>query len=277
MNLLRKIDNYLLEDMIDDTERLLITRKVAPENEIRDIISKFKVNRTKANGIQKDIAYWKKQPWDEFKSFVISLEKVKTKREEIRSDKGDVITAFSNNDVKVIIPKTESASCTYGSGTKWCTSGEIDNHFKEYLHKKGHTLYYIIVKNGIDKSLMYSDKFVTKYHGNGDKGRQHGGQYTVDEILDEQKQIRDLYMKVPQKTYNRVAVLVRNEKHTPEQIAAAKAKGRIPARLTQAFDVFDNFMKDRWLRNFMERYNIPEDTFILRTEKDKEGNWKLRE
>lgn len=277
MNILDRIDEYfLMESAFDDVEQILIKKKVAPEDVVKDVIEKYKKNRIKAKGNEKDIRYWEKQPFERFASFVETLSQAKTEREKIRGSKGEAITVFDKNGVKVIIPETESASCEYGKGTKWCTAGKVDNHFKEYLHEKGHTLYYIIVNNGIDESLMYDDNFVTKYHGNGEQGRQHGGKYTIDQILPEQKQIRELYLNVDPKTYNRLAVLVRNETITPEMIADAKRRGKTVARLIQPFDIFDNYMKSSWFKKFLNRYGIPEDTFTLRTSKDDEDKYQLR-
>ena len=290
MNILVKMEEYLLNESFEQAEERFVANGV-DRDEAKEVIKKFKINRNKVSGTDKDIFHWTKMGFDKFKEFVDGLEKVKTKREEIRIDpernknKGDVVDVFANNNVRIIIPKTEGASCLYGQGTKWCTAGEVDNHFKDYLHGKGHTLYYLIFKGGIDESFMRNDKFVTKYHGNGDKGIQHGNKHTVEEILDEQKQIRDLYMKAPKTEYNRLAVLVRNP--TPEQIAQAeayrkaKAKGidtggKMPARLVQAFDIYDNFMKSNWFDKIMEHYKIPNDTFILRTEK-KNDTYNLKE
>lgn len=53
---------------------------------------------------------------------------------------------FEDDNVKVIWPKTEKASCYYGQGTKWCTAAtEADNMFDEY--NKNGKLYVVIPKN----------------------------------------------------------------------------------------------------------------------------------
>lgn len=55
-------------------------------------------------------------------------------------------TVFEDDEVKVIWPQTEKASCYYGQGTKWCTAAtEADNMFNVY-NKQG-KLYIVIPKH----------------------------------------------------------------------------------------------------------------------------------
>ena len=65
-------------------------------------------------------------------------------REQERLVKSEAEKLIDSPNFKVIIPKTEAASCLYGKGTKWCTSGENDNYFDSYS-KKGPL--YIIITN----------------------------------------------------------------------------------------------------------------------------------
>lgn len=51
-----------------------------------------------------------------------------------------------NDDVKVIIPLTQEASCKYGAGTRWCTAAKNDNQFKYYTKTGPNVgLLYIII------------------------------------------------------------------------------------------------------------------------------------
>lgn len=274
MSIDKKIEEFILKENYEQAEKIFI-RQGEDDKEVKTIIAKFKANKIKAQGSDKDIAKWMKGNFEDFKTFVDKLEQTKTNREKQRNEKTDVIEVFNKGNVRIIIPKTEGSSCEYGKGTKWCTAGKVDNHFKEYLHGKGHTLYYVIVTGGIDKSLTHNDKYVLKYHGDGEKGIQHGV-HGVDALLPEQKQIRELYMNVEKPVYNRLAVLVRNETHTPEAIADAKARGKVPASLTQPFDIFDNYMKRTWFQKFKELYGISDDVFSLRT-KEVDGKFQLKD
>ena len=60
---------------------------------------------------------------------------------------------FEDDRFKVVVPKSHTASCYYGAGTKWCTATkDSDNHFTNY--DKDGKLFYIL-----DKSAPTSDKY----------------------------------------------------------------------------------------------------------------------
>jgi hypothetical protein len=66
---------------------------------------------------------------------------------------GDVEKIYEDNRFVVVSPKTHTASCYYGAGTKWCTaSKDSDSHFSTY--KGNGELYYII-----DKTLPTSSPY----------------------------------------------------------------------------------------------------------------------
>jgi hypothetical protein len=53
---------------------------------------------------------------------------------------------YEGGGIKVIIPKTEAASCYFGVGTKWCTAAEKNNMFNTYS-KQGN-LYIVLTDDG---------------------------------------------------------------------------------------------------------------------------------
>ena len=58
-----------------------------------------------------------------------------TKRQEkkaIKSEGADLVHNDEKRGVTVHHIKTEQAACSYGAGTKWCTSGKKDNMFNHY-------------------------------------------------------------------------------------------------------------------------------------------------
>jgi len=66
---------------------------------------------------------------------------------------GDVEKIYEDNRFVVVVPKTHTASCYYGAGTKWCTaSKDTKSHFSTY--KGNGELYYII-----DKTLPTSNPY----------------------------------------------------------------------------------------------------------------------
>ena len=65
----------------------------------------------------------------------------------------DVEKIYEDNRFVVVSPKTHTASCYYGAGTKWCTATkDSDSHFSTY--KGNGELYYII-----DKTLPTSNPY----------------------------------------------------------------------------------------------------------------------
>ena len=66
---------------------------------------------------------------------------------------GDVEKIYEDNRFVVVVPKTHTASCYYGAGTKWCTAAkDTKTHFSTY--KGNGELYYII-----DKTLPTSNPY----------------------------------------------------------------------------------------------------------------------
>lgn len=69
-----------------------------------------------------------------------------SKRQQERQIKSDVEVLLDSPNLKVIVPKTEDASCLYGKGTRWCTAGNKDNMFGTYS-KQG-PLYILLANLG---------------------------------------------------------------------------------------------------------------------------------
>ena len=65
-------------------------------------------------------------------------------------DRGEAELVHDDSKIKIVIPKTEKASCYFGMGTKWCTTGDRDNQFNSYT-RDGATLYYLFFKGVTDK------------------------------------------------------------------------------------------------------------------------------
>ena len=65
-------------------------------------------------------------------------------KQQTRDVKANADRIIDTPNFKVIVPRTEEASCLYGAGTKWCTAGKQDNQFKNYAAKGD---LYIIMAN----------------------------------------------------------------------------------------------------------------------------------
>jgi hypothetical protein len=79
--------------------------------------------------------------FDELES-VINFVRTKNKDKELE---GQAKKIYEKGDFVVIQPKTEQASCKYGSKTKWCVTSKGSGHFNRYTAGR-QALYFIINK-----------------------------------------------------------------------------------------------------------------------------------
>jgi hypothetical protein len=75
-------------------------------------------------------------------------------------DSKDAKLIFNSPEYKIVVPKTEEASCFFGKNTRWCTAAANDNQFYNYS-KKG-PLYIILHKptNARWQFSFASDEFM---------------------------------------------------------------------------------------------------------------------
>jgi len=73
---------------------------------------------------------------------VVNFVRTKNKDKELE---GQAKKIYEKGDFVVIQPKTEQASCKYGSNTKWCVSSKDSGHFNRYTAGR-QGLYFIINK-----------------------------------------------------------------------------------------------------------------------------------
>jgi len=121
--------------------------KEAETEEVKEYLNKFK-NAASKNKIknleEKNIDAWGKKPFKDFKKFVDNLEETKTAREVKKLNKMEGAELVASNEFyDVYNITTLEASCSYGSGTKWCTTNT--GHFNEYK-AEGVNFYYCISK-----------------------------------------------------------------------------------------------------------------------------------
>ena len=93
------------------------------------------------------------------------------KQKERTVEGGEFIKYYEDEEVKVIIPLTEKASCKYGEGTRWCTAAKKDNLFKNYTKidpetREKERLYIIIPKNPKHTGEKYQVHFETNDYMN---------------------------------------------------------------------------------------------------------------
>jgi len=104
---------------------------------IREALSNFETHKGKLEEKERDINRYPSLSHIE-KAVEPHLETT-TKRQEkkaIKSEGADLVHNDGERGVTVHHIKTEQASCSYGAGTKWCTSGRKNNMFNAY-NKRG--------------------------------------------------------------------------------------------------------------------------------------------
>ena len=84
---------------------------------------------------------------DEYKEKPIAVQSERQREKELEDQffkNKEAELFYNDNEIKVVIPKTERASCFFGRNTKWCTAATNNNMFK-YYNDKG-PLYIVLIK-----------------------------------------------------------------------------------------------------------------------------------
>ena len=92
----------------------------------------------------------------------INTHENKVRRDVEVIEGADVV--FENDRFTVVTPKTHTASCYYGSGTKWCTAAlNGRSHFEDY--NTDGKLFYILDKKAKSSDRFYKVAALRKYDG----------------------------------------------------------------------------------------------------------------
>ena len=105
---------------------------------------------------ERDINQYKSLPelYNVVKDYINSDEPTSKSDEKRRIKNEEIEKVFEDEDVLIMIPKTERASCLIGKGTQWCTAADVsDNQFSS--HNRLGPLYVIINKNNDDKHQLH--------------------------------------------------------------------------------------------------------------------------
>jgi hypothetical protein len=87
-----------------------------------------------------------------------------TERYKISDDERIILSNTEN--FKQIVPLTYTASCKYGSNTKWCVTGEKGKSFFDNYQKKNSDVSMIMIKNPEIKEKLGTGKFSFNLHNN---------------------------------------------------------------------------------------------------------------
>lgn len=129
----------------------------ADKEKVNQYFDKFRdlVNRNQVQGDQKNIDWWGKQGWEEFKNFVDSKSSKKTKTQLKRSKiKGDFHVIKDDDEWLIIVPLNKDASCYFGKNTRWCVTKRSETHFEEYFYESQIVLIYFLNKKTNSKWAM---------------------------------------------------------------------------------------------------------------------------
>lgn len=126
------------------------------ESEVKKYMMAYKdlVNRNQVQGDERNIDWWGKQGWKEFKKFVDAMSTRKSKSQKKKNqDAGKSITLEETDKWLIVVPLDKDASCFYGRGSSWCTASKSDNYFNQYFSGEV-TLIYFILKDNASKWAM---------------------------------------------------------------------------------------------------------------------------
>jgi hypothetical protein len=139
---------------------------------VETIIEELKLFDKYQNQLEKkDINQYK--TFTELQNAVTPLQQ-KEKEKELESQ---VKKIYEDDTFVVVVPKTQEASCKYGSNTKWCTAAKQNNRFDTYTTGK-QKLYYIINKKKSSGS-NYS-KVAIHFNNSGNKTYWDSADYNMN-------------------------------------------------------------------------------------------------
>lgn len=101
-----------------------------------------------------------------------------TNTKEQRIAEKQVLKLYEDENVLVVEPLTELASCKYGAATRWCTAAREDNQFSFYTVKNKNRLIYFIGKNNGRKHALLLDQYNEII-----EGRDEDDQYVYGESI----------------------------------------------------------------------------------------------
>ena len=196
------------------------------------------------------------------------------KKQQIRND----AELFYEDDTwKVIIPKTEEASCLYGANTKWCTTGRENNLFN--VHNKFGPLYIFINKKDNEKYQLHfeTDQLMDELNQRVDKEEffnrlpkeliQKFQSRFIDNISNDSlwfKYIINLNEEMKMKFIKKNGFVIKyiNNPSEEMQLEAVKQKGRAieyiknPSEMVQLEAVKQNDSAIKYIKNPTEKVQI---------------------
>lgn len=123
--------------------------QLAPEPMVADTIARYRdlVNRNQVQGQERNIDYWRKQGWDQFRVFV-DKKGSEASKTQVKRKKAVGNSIFLREDEQwlLVIPLDKNASCFYGKNSSWCTTKPEHSYFEQYFFRHDVILVYCLNK-----------------------------------------------------------------------------------------------------------------------------------
>jgi hypothetical protein len=105
-------------------------------------------------------------------------------------DSGEAELIYNDSEIKVVVPKSERASCYFGTNTRWCTAAtDSNNYFNEY-NKRG-PLYVVLIKA---KNQRYQFHFQTRQFMD-----ERDEEINPNELADQYPKLWDIFTPIAEK------------------------------------------------------------------------------
>ena len=143
-----------VSDLVDNNHKYtdFVLKNLHPNSstdEIEDVVESVKdFHRYQSNLEKKDINQYKSI--DELNR-ALDYSRVKEQEKQLSSQ---AIKIYEDDKFLVVKPKTEEASCKYGSNTKWCVTSKGSGHFGR--HTAGRQSLYFIINKAKSTNKNYS-------------------------------------------------------------------------------------------------------------------------
>ena len=138
----------IIREGYKEVQQKYVSAGVDPES-VEKTFNTYKslIDRNQLSGNERNIDWWGKQPFDQFKAFVDEKSSehspTQLKRNKIP---GKSINLDENDDWLIVIPLDKNASCFHGDNSDWCTAKRDQSYFEQYFYDREVILIYCLSK-----------------------------------------------------------------------------------------------------------------------------------
>ena len=134
----------IIKEGYKEVQQKYITAGIDPET-IENTFNTYKdlVNRNQLSGNERNIDWWGKLPFDQFKAFV-DEKSSKHSTTQVKRSKipGKSINLVDNDNWHIVIPLDKDSSCFHGKNSDWCTTKPYQYNFEDYFYDREIILIY---------------------------------------------------------------------------------------------------------------------------------------